>query len=186
MIGIALNKSVANSYTSPYGWSMDLPEGWSKLPNASSNPLAPGFRPELFGCDDDWYLSIAWTRIRVSSYRGMEQFMQLAATPGPIPVSDADAVVSQLVPLVGTTTKAEALYTPSGHRAVEIIKLCEGSKSLPPRMGIDLIVDPDLSSTYIDRVSFYAEAAVFPEWLPTIKAALWSLRFPDARAVKTA
>jgi hypothetical protein len=166
-------------YKSTLGWSMELPEGWSKMPDASERPLA-SLRPELFCCDSDWSLGITWTRIRVPSYQAAEQFKSLIEMNGPIPTNDCDAVLASLIPLVGATTKAEALGVASGQRAMEVIKFCTDNKSLPPRFGIDLLVN--VENGYIDRLAFYANADIFQMLLPMIKETLRSFRIEPTRA----
>jgi hypothetical protein len=172
-------------YQSPRGWSIELPTGWSRIPDANPNALVIN-RPELFCCDDDWSLGITWTRIRVPSYQAMEQFAALVTLNGPVPIADADAVLSGLIPLVGQTTKATAFGLSSGDRAMEVIKLVAENKALPPRLGIDLLVavgdGKKTESLFLDRVSFYANVDVFQPLLPMIKESLHSFRLPVTRA----
>lgn len=174
-----------NVYSSPCGWSFELPSGWTKVPEASSNPLSK-YRPELFCSESDWSLSITWTRIRVSSHEAMREFTKLVATPGTLPIAEIDRVVSQLVPLVGHTTKAEAVRLSSGHCAAEIIKLSSQPKDLPHRFGVEFLVDPGLDNTYIDKFSFYADATLFPNLLPMVKESLRTVRLSGARSVQSA
>jgi hypothetical protein len=171
-------------YKSPRGWSIELPTGWSRIADSNPNALVIN-RPELFCCDNDWSLGITWTRIRVPSYQATEQFNALVTLNGPVPIVDADAVLSGLIPLVGQTTKATALGLTSGERAMEVIKLVAENPALPPRIGIDLLVaagdGKKTESLFLDRISFYANVDVFQPLLPMIKESLHSFRLPTSR-----
>lgn len=178
-------KSPTNEYTSPYGYVINLPLGWDKLQDASPAALT-SFKPELFACDEDWSLSISWSRIRVPSYEAMDELSALCTFLGVVPAPDADAVVSRLVPLVGVTTKAQVIGLPTGERAIEIIKAVSFSDNEPHRFGMDLLIDPqprpfrflnDSQTLYVDRVSFYADSTRFQTLFPQIKQCLHSIRY---------
>lgn len=171
-------------HESPRGWSIELPTGWRKIPDATDKPLVVS-RPELFCCDDDWSLGITWTRIRVPSYKAMEQFCDLIQLNGVVPTVDADAVLSSLLPLPGQTTRTTAFGISSGERAMEVIKLITDTKNAPPRLGIDVLIavgeGKTLESLYLDRLSFYANVDVFQALLPMIKESLHSFRLSATR-----
>jgi hypothetical protein len=173
-----------SKYESPRGWTIELPTGWKRIPDANQNALVIS-RPELFCCEDDWSLGITWTRIRVPSYQAMARFCDLIQLNGVIPTIDADAVLSGLLPLVGQTTRATAFGIASGERAMEVIKLVADTRNAPPRLGIDVLVavgqGHNLESLYLDRLSFYANVDVFQPLLPMIKESLHSFRLITPR-----
>lgn len=185
---LTVYEAVATSrahYDSPRGWSIELPTGWRKIPDANERALVVS-RPELFCCEDDWSLGITWTRIRVPSYKAMEQFSDLVQLNGVLPTADVDAVLASLLPLVGQTTRATALGIRSGERAMEVIKLITDTRNAPPRLGIDLLVAVGEGRSYdalhLDRLSFYANVDVFQPLLPMIKESLHSFRLKPTRA----
>lgn len=168
----------ALTFASQYGWAIDLPPGWKRLPGTGESLVLATTVPVVFAFGDSLALRLTWMATAAPVDLDLFDCFQMATmAEGAASVDLSIAVATGTFPLIGTLVQSTCLRLADGARALEIIEQFEQNETR--RNGYQLIfpIQP-AGRTYsrFQRLCFYA-GAEFSLALPAVRTVCRSFRY---------
>ena len=169
-----------DEYVSEYGWAIDLPAGWEKLPDSGPGAIAL-HKPVVFCRSDDYDLSLTWMVAgHPMSQAVADRFVTAVATLGPVDKPDIASIIQGTFPLIGEADKAEVIELADGSHALEVTEKYSDTTSTDMHGGYQLIWPVKDVSNYpltFQRLCFYAPFRKFFGVIGTVRQAARSMRY---------